>query len=131
MIIFVSDQHFMGTILIIFIYPSFHSCIFCEVNRFCRLYAITSQLSPVPSPSGGSSSGIQVLVTDTFKLQSFQTSTGVKFYLIAEPNAPNLDQTLKTIYELYTDYVLKVISHHQFLVALINPFFIVRTHFMN
>lgn len=41
------------------------------------LYAITSQLSPVPSISGGSSSGIQVLVTDTFKLHSYQTPTGI------------------------------------------------------
>jgi hypothetical protein len=40
------------------------------------MYAITSELSPAPGPTGGSSSGIQILQADTFKLQSFQTPTG-------------------------------------------------------
>ena len=97
------------------------SVVWKMITKLISLYAITSQLSPVQSPTGGSSSGLQVLSTDTFKLQCFQTPTGmmvlivvakrslgVKFYLIADPNAPNLDQALKMIYEIYTDYVLKV-----------------------
>jgi hypothetical protein len=76
-------------------------------STFHGLYAITSQISPANSPSGGTSSGIQVMETDTFKLQSFQTPTGIKFYVIAEPNSQGLEQLLKTIYELYADYVLK------------------------
>lgn len=36
---------------------------------------------------------------------------GVKFYVIVEPNfSNNLDQLLHSIYELYTDFVLKVLE---------------------
>jgi hypothetical protein len=76
-------------------------------STFHGLYAITSQLSPAASTNGGSSSGLQILQTDTFRLQCLQTSTGTKFYLIAEPNAQNLETILQNIYELYSDYVLK------------------------
>ncbi len=60
------------------------------------------QVAPVPS------SGIEKLETDTFKLQSFQTLTGVKFVITAEAGTPDLGAVLHEIYELYTDYVLKV-----------------------
>ncbi|CAM9822494.1 unnamed protein product, partial [Sphacelaria rigidula] len=60
------------------------------------------QVAPVPS------SGIEKLETDTFKLQSFQTLTGVKFVITAEAGTPDLGAVLQEIYELYTDYVLKV-----------------------
>jgi hypothetical protein len=66
------------------------------------LYTITSNLGPFAS-----SSGIQLLETDTFRLHCFQASTGTKFFVTADRNRPNLDQLLRTIYELYTDYVLK------------------------
>ncbi|KAF2072120.1 hypothetical protein CYY_006565 [Polysphondylium violaceum] len=71
-------------------------------STFHSLHAIASNLSPA-----GSSSGIELIETETFKLQCFQTHTGTKFYIIADPNHPNLDETLQSIYELYTDYVLK------------------------
>lgn len=84
------------------------------------------------------SSGIEKLECDTLKLQSFQTrtgkpiyapcvsatyphtdrkaefpldfvlGTGIKFVLTAEPGTPDLDNVLHGIYELYSDYVLKV-----------------------
>jgi len=81
---------------------------------------ITAQLSPIPG-----SSGIQVLETDAFRLQCFQTLTGkifcdrygkwadeihvlgTKFLLITEPRQPNVDIVIKRIYELYSDYVMK------------------------
>lgn len=61
-------------------------------------------MAPVPS------SGIEKLETDTFKLQSFQTLTGVKFVITAEAGTPDLGGVLQEIYELYTDYVLKVLT---------------------
>eukprot|EP01117_Protostelium_nocturnum_P008673 TRINITY_DN3112_c0_g2_i6.p1 TRINITY_DN3112_c0_g2~~TRINITY_DN3112_c0_g2_i6.p1 ORF type:complete len:250 (+),score=44.84 TRINITY_DN3112_c0_g2_i6:504-1253(+) len=73
---------------------------------FHGLFAIGSQLSPVPSPTGGPSSGIQLLQTDTFRLQAYQTPTGVKFFGIAEPTA-QMEGLLKQVYVVYTDYVLK------------------------
>lgn len=70
-------------------------------STFHSLHAIASQVAPVPS------SGIEKLETDTFKLQSFQTLTGVKFVITAEAGTPDLGAVLQEIYELYTDYVLK------------------------
>ncbi|CAN0106043.1 unnamed protein product [Laminaria digitata] len=70
-------------------------------STFHSLHAIAAQVAPVPS------SGIEKLETDTFKLQSFQTLTGVKFVITAEAGTPDLGAVLQEIYELYTDYVLK------------------------
>lgn len=55
-----------------------------------------------------SSGGIEMLETDTFRLQCFQTPTGLKFFLTAALGTPELDAVLRTVYELYVDYVLKV-----------------------
>lgn len=55
-----------------------------------------------------SSGGIEVLETDTFRLQCFQTPTGLKFFLTAALGTLELDSVLHTVYELYVDYVLKV-----------------------
>ncbi|XKL63695.1 hypothetical protein PGB90_006059 [Kerria lacca] len=71
-------------------------------SMFYPLFAIASQLSPEPK-----SSGIEILETDTFKLHCFQTLTGVKFMVVAEPTDIKLDVLLNRIYELYADYVLK------------------------
>eukprot|EP01098_Paradermamoeba_levis_P002996 TRINITY_DN1403_c0_g7_i1.p1 TRINITY_DN1403_c0_g7~~TRINITY_DN1403_c0_g7_i1.p1 ORF type:complete len:139 (-),score=44.21 TRINITY_DN1403_c0_g7_i1:94-510(-) len=71
-------------------------------STFHGLHAITSNLSPVLA-----SSGIELLETDTFKLQCYQTPTGIKFYITAEVNHPDLTSTLLNIYKCYTDYVLK------------------------
>ncbi|XP_075225578.1 trafficking protein particle complex subunit 4-like protein Trs23 isoform X2 [Lycorma delicatula] len=71
-------------------------------SMFYPLFAIASQLSPEPK-----SSGIEVLEADTFKLHCFQTLTGVKFMVVAEPSQTGLELLLRKIYELYADYALK------------------------
>lgn len=71
-------------------------------SMFYPLFAIASQLSPEPK-----SSGIEILEADTFKLHCFQTITGVKFMIVAEPIQAGLELLLKKIYELYADYALK------------------------
>eukprot|EP00164_Ancoracysta_twista_P007891 GFYU01011293.1.p1 GENE.GFYU01011293.1~~GFYU01011293.1.p1 ORF type:complete len:138 (-),score=16.74 GFYU01011293.1:124-537(-) len=71
-------------------------------STFDSIYAIASNISPVPG-----SSGIQLLEADTFKLHCFHTVTGLKFFVLADPTAKNVDSALQTIYQLYTDYVLK------------------------
>lgn len=71
-------------------------------SMFYPLFAIASQLSPEPK-----SSGISELEADTFKLFCFQTLTGVKFMVVAEPTQAGLDALLKKIYELYADFALK------------------------
>ncbi|KAI4462748.1 trafficking protein particle complex subunit [Holotrichia oblita] len=71
-------------------------------SMFYPLFALASQLSPEPK-----SSGIEVLEADTFKLHCFQTLTGVKMIIIADPPQAGMDILLRKIYELYSDYALK------------------------
>lgn len=71
-------------------------------STFHGLHAIATQIAPVVS------AGIERLETDTFVLQCLQTLTGIKFLVTAAPNTPDLDSFLLGIYELYSDYVLKV-----------------------
>ncbi|XP_032974733.1 trafficking protein particle complex subunit 4 isoform X2 [Rhinolophus ferrumequinum] len=67
-----------------------------------RLFAIGSQLSPEQG-----SSGIEMLETDTFKLHCFQTLTGIKFVVLADPRQAGIDSLLRKIYEIYSDFALK------------------------
>ncbi|GAB6027422.1 Trafficking protein particle complex subunit 4, variant 2 [Chamberlinius hualienensis] len=71
-------------------------------SMFHSLFAISSQLSPELK-----SSGIEVLEADTFKLHCFQTLTGIKFVVIADPKQGGMEIFLKRIYEIYCDYALK------------------------
>lgn len=71
-------------------------------SMFYPLFALASQLSPELK-----SSGIETLEADTFKLQCFQTLTGVKLIAIADRNQLGLDIVLKKVYELYADFALK------------------------
>nr|XP_018902881.1 PREDICTED: trafficking protein particle complex subunit 4 [Bemisia tabaci] len=71
-------------------------------SMFYPLFAMAAQLSPEPK-----SSGIEMLEADTFKLHCYQTLTGVKFMVVAEPSQAGLDSLLKKMYELYADYALK------------------------
>ncbi|KAI7725548.1 hypothetical protein M8C21_018764, partial [Ambrosia artemisiifolia] len=66
------------------------------------MHAISQQLSPVQGCSG-----IELLEADTFDLHCFQSLTGTKFFVVSEPGTQNMENLLKHIYELYTDYVLK------------------------
>ncbi|KAK9447807.1 Sybindin-like protein [Limtongia smithiae] len=71
-------------------------------GTFHAIHAISVSISPVPS-----SSGIEVVETEKFRLQCFQTPTGTKFLLISDPRQTNTDFILRRIYELYADYVIK------------------------
>ena len=63
---------------------------------------IMKELSPVQR-----SSRMELLEADTFVMQSFDTPTGLKFFLTADPDSKHLDQVLKEVYVLYSDFVLK------------------------
>ncbi|XP_072389735.1 trafficking protein particle complex subunit 4 [Diabrotica undecimpunctata] len=71
-------------------------------SMFYPLFAIASQLSPEQK-----SSGIEVLEADTFRLNCFQTLTGVKLMIISDRTQTGVDVLLRRIYELYADYALK------------------------
>ncbi|KAF1944167.1 trafficking protein particle complex subunit 4 [Clathrospora elynae] len=92
-------------------------------GSFHGMHAITAQLSPIPparppplstaNPATTlqtfpvHATGIEVLESSHFRIQCFQTQTGVKFLLFTEPQQPNVDTMIKKIYELYADYVMK------------------------
>ena len=63
---------------------------------------IMKELSPAPR-----SGRMELLEAEGFVLQSFDTATGLKFFLTADPDSKHLDQVLKEVYVLYSDYVLK------------------------
>jgi trafficking protein particle complex subunit 4 len=77
-------------------------CTSTNCIELISLHSITANVSPL-----GRSGGIELLLTDTFRLECFQTPTGIKFYVTAERNQQHLEQTLRSIYEIYSDYVLK------------------------
>jgi hypothetical protein len=72
------------------------------------LYTLAWQLSPV-----NSSSGIEQIETDNFKLYCFHTITGIKFIAIVDNKQTNVESFLRKAYELYADYALK------------NPFYLI------
>jgi len=90
------------------------------------VHAITTRLNPVknapadrtstPStvPGGANilnrpepSSGLEVLESENFRLQCFNTMTGTKFLLFTDTTQANVDVTIRRIYEMYSDYVMK------------------------
>ncbi|KAG9243530.1 Sybindin-like protein [Calycina marina] len=88
-------------------------------GTFHGVHAITTRLYPLshqtvatrsslsnfdrPDPP----SGIEVLETESFRLQCFSTLTGTKFLLFTEPQQANIEGILRRVYELYSDYVMK------------------------
>ncbi|XP_041613191.1 trafficking protein particle complex subunit 4-like isoform X1 [Vulpes lagopus] len=71
-------------------------------SMFHSLFAIGSQLSPEQG-----SSGTEMLETDSCKLHCFQTLTGIKFAVLANPRQAGIDSLLQKIYEIYSDFALK------------------------
>ncbi|KRZ61062.1 Trafficking protein particle complex subunit 4, partial [Trichinella nativa] len=71
-------------------------------SMFHSFHAIGAQLSPCLG-----SGGICQLITDTFRLQCFQSYTGLKFLAICDLCTGDLEPLLHRLYELYSDYALK------------------------
>lgn len=84
------------------------------------VHAITSRLNPVPPvtqpqiPGPNTmpnrpepSSGLEVLDTENFRLQCFNTLTGTKFLLFSDTTQTNVDVIIRKTYDLYSDYVMK------------------------
>ncbi|KAK0633474.1 Sybindin-like protein [Immersiella caudata] len=95
-------------------------------GTFHGVHAITTRLNPVknaggdrtstsPSVPGAAnivnrpepSSGLEVLESENFRLQCFNTMTGTKFLLFTDTTQANVDVTIRRVYEMYADYVMK------------------------
>lgn len=83
------------------------------------VHAITQRLNPVRAPLPAAlppgappsrpepSSGLEVMETEHFRLQCFNTLTGTKFLVFTDTTQANVDVITRRIYELYADYVMK------------------------
>ncbi|EKX32498.1 trafficking protein particle complex subunit 4 [Guillardia theta CCMP2712] len=71
-------------------------------STFHSMHAIAGRLTPVGPPTG-----IETLEADSFRLECYQSPTGIKFLMLAEPKVVALDALLKQIYIIFSDYVLK------------------------
>lgn len=52
-------------------------------------------------------SGLEVLESENFRLQCFNTLTGTKFLLFTDTMQTNVDIAMRRVYDLYSDYVMK------------------------
>ncbi|KAI0110056.1 Sybindin-like protein [Daldinia grandis] len=68
--------------------------------------ALTAGGVPIPSRPDPPS-GLEVMETENFRLQCFNTLTGTKFLLFTDTMQTNVDITTRKIYDLYSDYVMK------------------------
>jgi hypothetical protein len=72
---------------------------------FHGMYAIASRLTPLVDKT---SSGIVEIDSPSFVLKCYQSVTGTKFFVMAEPGTnADLNQYLLEVYQLYTDFTLK------------------------
>lgn len=61
------------------------------------------QLDRRPDPPAG----LEVLETENFRMQCFATLTGTKFLLFTDTTQANVDLTMRRVYDMYADYVMK------------------------
>ena len=59
---------------------------------------------PAPKPQA---SGLEMLESALFTLTCFQTVSGTKFLLFAEPGQAGVEAVVARVYELWADYVMK------------------------
>lgn len=78
------------------------------------VHAITARLNPLqsrtprePGSRPEPPSGLEVLESENFRMQCFNTLTGTKFLLFTDTTQTNLDVTMRRVYDLYSDYVMK------------------------
>ncbi|KAK1833775.1 Sybindin-like protein [Podospora conica] len=97
-------------------------------GTFHGVHAITARLNPIKNPAAAAGitapapnpaappgiltrpeppSGLEVLESENFRLQCFNTMTGTKFLLFTDTAQANVDVTIRRVYELYADYVMK------------------------
>jgi len=90
-------------------------------GTFHGVHAITARLNPLKTAGDRTSTasasgmlsrpepptGLEVLESENFRLQCFTTMTGVKFLLFTDTTQANVDVTIRRIYDLYADYVMK------------------------
>ncbi|KAI0966942.1 Sybindin-like protein [Xylaria arbuscula] len=86
-------------------------------GTFHGVHAITTRLSPLKQAASATTdsipnrpdppSGLEVMESENFRLQCFNTLTGTKFLLFTDTLQANVDVAMRKVYDLYADYVTK------------------------
>ncbi|KAI1180506.1 Sybindin-like protein [Nemania sp. FL0916] len=92
-------------------------------GTFHGVHAITTRLNPLKElqqqqqaaliAAGGipgrpdPPSGLEVMESENFRLQCFNTLTGTKFLLFTDTLQANVDVAMRKVYDLYADFVTK------------------------
>mmetsp|Transcript_7250 Transcript_7250/g.13774 ORF Transcript_7250/g.13774 Transcript_7250/m.13774 type:complete len:140 (-) Transcript_7250:102-521(-) len=75
-------------------------------STFHSLHAIAAEASPVKSKNT-KHDGIEFIEAEGLVLCCFQSKTGIKFVITAEPGTRNMQKVPRDIYVSYTDCTLK------------------------
>ncbi|KAL2159283.1 hypothetical protein VTH06DRAFT_2718 [Thermothelomyces fergusii] len=84
-------------------------------NRSSTSSAATATATATAAGGGGGGtltrpelpSGLEVLETENFRMQCFATLTGTKFLLFTDTTQANVELTMRRVYDMYADYVMK------------------------
>ncbi|KAI1160519.1 Sybindin-like protein [Nemania serpens] len=93
-------------------------------GTFHGVHAITTRLDPLKGPQQQQQqaallaaesvpsrpdppAGLEVLESENFRLQCFNTLTGTKFLLFTDNLQANVDVAMRKVYDLYADFVTK------------------------
>lgn len=94
------------------------------ISSLSRVHAITTRLNPLKGPQQQQQqaallaaenvpsrpdppAGLEVLESENFRLQCFNTLTGTKFLLFTDNLQANVDVAMRKVYDLYADFVTK------------------------
>ena len=72
-------------------------------GTFHSVHALTTRVNPLNTHS----SGLLTMEMETCTLHCLQTLTGLKFVVVTDNNQSNVSVVSSTIYEIYSDYVMK------------------------
>lgn len=78
-----------------------------DLIRFGSTLSALHLFSAVVTPPGLKKSGLKYISSKHFKLCCYQSQTGVKFCLVSDPNTADMEKLCKTVYQYYSDFVLK------------------------
>eukprot|EP01102_Stenamoeba_stenopodia_P020591 TRINITY_DN809_c0_g1_i1.p1 TRINITY_DN809_c0_g1~~TRINITY_DN809_c0_g1_i1.p1 ORF type:complete len:154 (-),score=22.49 TRINITY_DN809_c0_g1_i1:64-525(-) len=109
-------------IYVFYIYNKSGTCIYYEEwNRkkppgnlqeeqklmYGMLFSLKSFVSKTTPTHLGPCDSFNYFKTSTYKLHLFETASGLKFILITDPSIGDMKEQLRTIYNIYVQYVAK------------------------
>ena len=78
-----------------------------DMVRYGATLSALHLLSGLVTPPALKKTGLRFINSKYFKMCCFESKTGVKFFLVSDPNNMEMEKLCKATYKHYTDYVLK------------------------